>query len=198
MYFISKLLVVIPFSKLTFVNIIYSFLFALRNFQVKKFSWIPLPLPPQCRMVLTTSPSDYSFTCLSKRPDVQVMCLQSVSTTKLKTEILEEHMQTHFDNLTRSHLQTLFDSKLSGRPQFLSVVGTDMCSFTVYTNLDNYIETVREMCTSMRDVYTRCFRRWSQDYSWTYDILSADQTDQDTIGLFIFHFECQVSLTDHL
>ena len=113
------------------------------------------------------------------------MRLQTLGTTKLKSEILEEHMQTHFDNLDRSHLRTLFDSKLSGRPQFLMVVGTEMCSFKVYANLENYVETIREMCTSMRDVYIRCFRRWSQDYSWSYEVIPADQTDQDTIGRFI-------------
>lgn len=165
---------------------------------MKSFSWVPLPLPPQCRMVLTTSPSDYSYTCLSQRPDVQLMHISNINTYKLKTEILEEHMQVHFDNLTKSHLQTLFESKLSGRPHFLSVVGTEMCSFTVYTSLDNYIEIVRDMCTSVRGLYTRCFRRWSQDYSWTYEVLSAEHADQDTIGRCTFICRTLERLSCHI
>ena len=143
-------------------------------------------MPPQCRIVLTTSASDYSYTCLSKRPDVQYMSFSSLNTTKIKTEVLEECMQTHFDKLNRSCLQTLFESKLSGRPQFLSVVGIEMCSFSIYTKLDKYIEAIRETCSSMRDLYIQCIHRWSQDYSWSYEVLSAEQIDSDTVGMYMY------------
>ena len=36
----------------------------------------------------------------------------------------------------------------------------------------------------MRDLYIRCIRRWSQDYSWSYEVLSAEQADSDTIGMY--------------
>ena len=112
------------------------------------------------------------------------MSISGLRTTKLKTEILEEHMQIHFNNLSRTHLQTLFESKLSGRPHFLSVLGIEMCSFSIYTSLDKFVEMIREMCSSMRDLYIRSFRRWSQDYSWSYEVFSAEQVDSDTLGKY--------------
>ena len=93
-------------------------------------------------------------------------------------------MDSYFNKLNRSRLQMLLETKLSGRPQFLSVVGNEMCSFSIYTNLDKYVETIRETCSSMRDLYIRCIRRWSQDYSWSYEVLSAEQVDSDTIGMY--------------
>ncbi|XP_053377944.1 uncharacterized protein LOC123530292 isoform X2 [Mercenaria mercenaria] len=148
--------------------------------EIKTFSWIPLPLPPQCRIVVTTLNSDLSHSNLTKRPDTKVMSLSSLSTTKVKAEMLEDHMQMHFDHLKRTQLQTIFESKLSGRPLFLRILGNEMCSYSVYTDLSVYTDTIREMCTSIRDLFVRCFKRWSQDHSWTYEVLSAEQTESDT------------------
>jgi hypothetical protein len=149
---------------------------------VKLFSWIPLPLPPQCRFVVTTLNSDFSHGNLLKRPDTKVVSLSSLNTTKVKAEMLEDHMQVHFDHLKRSQLQTIFESKLSGRPLFLKIMGNEMCSYSVYTDLNVYADMIREMCTSIRDLLIRCFKRWSQDHSWTYEILSAEQTESDAAG----------------
>ncbi|WAR26485.1 TTC41-like protein, partial [Mya arenaria] len=147
--------------------------------QIKSFSWIPLPLPPQCRIVITTLVSDLSCTNLRKRPDASFLTLSNLNTTKVKAELLEDHMQMHYEHLKRFQLQTLFESKMSGRPLFLTILGNEMCSHGVYTELDAYTETIREMCTSIRDLYVRCFKRWSRDHSWTYEVLSAEQTESE-------------------
>jgi len=151
-------------------------------YQVKKFSWLPLPLPPQCRLVLTTSTSDLSCSNLAKRPDTTFLILSNLNTTKLKAEFLEDHMLMHYDHLKRSHMQNIFESKLSGRPLFLTVLGNEMCSHSVYTELAMFCETMREMCTSIRDLYVRCFKRWANDHSWTYEVLSAEVAESPEAG----------------
>lgn len=118
-----------------------------------------------------------------KRPDVQFLSISHLNTTKLKAEYLEDKMQMHFDHLKRLQLQTIFESKMSGRPLFLSIMGNEMCAYSVYTDLDNYTEMIREMCTSVRDLYVRSFKRWSQDHSWTYIVLSAEQMESETAGV---------------
>lgn len=147
--------------------------------EIRNFSWIPLPLPPQCRIVMTILNSDLGYANLAKRPDTQFITLSNLDTTKLKAEMLEDHMGVHFEHLKRTHLQTLFESRLSGRPLFLRIVGNEMCSYSVYTDLNVYTDTVRDMCTSIRDLLIRCIKRWSQDLSWTYEVLSAEQTESE-------------------
>lgn len=117
-----------------------------------------------------------------KRPDTMCLSLSNLNTTKVKADMLEDHMQMHFEHLKRLHLQNIFESKLSGRPLFLRILGNEMSSYSVYTDLNVYTETIREMCTSIRDLFIRCFRRWSQDHSWTYEVLSAEQTESDSVG----------------
>ena len=75
------------------------------SFQIKSFTWLPMPLPQQCKLVLTTAKSDFSHTSLSRRPDVQFLTVSNLNTTKLKAEFLEDHMQRHFDHLNRVHIQ---------------------------------------------------------------------------------------------
>ena len=131
---------------------------------------------------MTTCTSDYSHTQLSARPDIQFLRMSNINTTKIKAELLEDHMQMHYDHLNRSQIQTLLESKLSGRPLFLRIVGTEMSNYSVYTDLDVYTESIREMCTSVRDLYVRCFKRWSHDHSWSYEVMSAEQTEKTTAG----------------
>ncbi|KAL4226385.1 hypothetical protein ACF0H5_014369 [Mactra antiquata] len=149
--------------------------------EIKKFSWLPMPLPPQCRIVMTTFTSDLSHAGLQKRPDAKFLLLPNLNTTKVKAEVLEDHMQMHFEHLKRSQLQTIYESKLSGRPLFLSLLGNEMCSYSIYMELDTYTETIREMCTSIRDLFIRCVKRWSHDHSWTYEVLSAEQAEKEDI-----------------
>lgn len=91
-------------------------------------------------------------------------------------------MQMHFEHLKRCHLQTIFETKLSGRPLFLSIMGNEMCAHSIYTDLETYTEMIREMCTSVRDLYVRSFKRWSHDHSWTYEVLSAEQMESENVG----------------
>jgi len=117
-----------------------------------------------------------------KRPDTQFFLVQTLGTTKLRAEYLEDHMQMHFDHLKWQHLQNIYESKLSGRPLFLSIMGNEMSAHSVYTKLSTYTDLIREMCTSVRDLYVRSFKRWAQDHSWTYEVLSAEQTESEAAG----------------
>ena len=156
--------------------------------QIKKFQWLPLPLPPQCCVIFTTISSDLSHSNLRNRADVKFLQLSHLNTTKLKAEFLEESMNMYYDHLKKSHLHTLFESRLSGKPLFLKIAGTEMSSYSVYTDLDVYTDMIREMCTSIRDLYVRCIKRWSHDHSWTYEVLSSEQMESENVGRYKINF----------
>lgn len=64
----------------------------------------------------------------------------------------------------------------------MSIMGNEMCAHSIYTDLETYTEMIREMCTSVRDLYVRSFKRWSHDHSWTYEVLSAEQMESENVG----------------
>lgn len=63
--------------------------------QVKKFAWLPFPLPSQCRLILSTVCSDLTHHSLIKRTDVSVMILPGISHLPLKMLQLEARLKPH-------------------------------------------------------------------------------------------------------
>ncbi|KAK3585946.1 hypothetical protein CHS0354_038488 [Potamilus streckersoni] len=142
--------------------------------QIKKFEWIPLPLPSNCRMILTTSTSDFSYRSLSERGDIKHLTLPQLKTANLKMKYLEEHMQMHYNHLKQEHISIIFESKLSSRPLFLTLLGNEIASFSVYTDLKAFLESTVEMCSSLRDLFTRCIKRWKKELSWSWEVIPTD------------------------
>ncbi|KAL3853010.1 hypothetical protein ACJMK2_016596 [Sinanodonta woodiana] len=142
--------------------------------QIKKFEWIPLPLPSYCRMILTTSTSDFSYRSLSERGDIKHLTLPQLKTASLKMKYLEEHMQMHYNHLKQEHVSIILESKLSSRPLFLTLLGNEIASFSVYTDLKAFLENTVEMCSSLRDLFTRCIKRWKKELSWSWEVIPTD------------------------
>ncbi|XP_061187631.1 uncharacterized protein LOC133195719 isoform X1 [Saccostrea echinata] len=151
--------------------------------QVKELKWLPFPLPTQCRIIFTTCRSDLTYHSLSSRKDTILHTVPSFHSSKIQTAFLEEAMLQHFDHLNEENLLQVHDMKLSNKPLFLSLLAGEMCCFSVYTGLFEYLEEIGEKISSLRDYCLRCFQRWSREMSWTKENLYGELDDEDLLEL---------------
>lgn len=106
----------------------------------------------------------------------------SFNTPKIRTAFLEDAMLQHFDHLNEENIQQVHDIKLSHKPLFMSLLAGEMCCFSVYMGLFDYLEEVGEKISSLRDYCLRCFQRWSREMSWTKENLYGQVDDEDQLG----------------
>ncbi|XP_048741170.2 uncharacterized protein LOC125655060 isoform X3 [Ostrea edulis] len=151
--------------------------------QVKELKWLPFPLPPQCRIIITSCRSDLTYHSLSSRKDTILHTVPSFHSPKIQKAFLEDAMLQHFDHLNEENVQQVHDMKLSSKPLFLSLLAGEMCCFSVYTGLFDYLEEVGEKISSLRDYCLRCFQRWSREMSWTKENLYGEVDDDDLLEL---------------
>nr|XP_022299793.1 uncharacterized protein LOC111108304 isoform X1 [Crassostrea virginica] len=151
--------------------------------QVKELKWLPFPLPPHCRIIFTSCRSDLTYHSLSTRKDTIMHTVPSFNTPKIRTAFLDEAMLQHFDHLSEENIQQVHVIKLSHKPLFMSLLAGEMCCFSVYTGLFDYLEEVGEKISSLRDYCLRCFQRWSREMSWTKENLYGEVDDEDQLEL---------------
>nr|XP_022299968.1 uncharacterized protein LOC111108403 isoform X2 [Crassostrea virginica] len=151
--------------------------------QVKELKWLPFPLPPHCRIIFTSCRSDLTYHSLSTRKDTIMHTVPSFNTPKIRTAFLDEAMLQHFDHLSEENIQQVHAIKLSHKPLFMSLLAGEMCCFSVYTGLFDYLEEVGEKISSLRDYCLRCFQRWSREMSWTKENLYGEVDDEDLLEL---------------
>lgn len=151
--------------------------------QVKELKWLPFPLPPHCRLIFTSCRSDLTYHSLSTRKDTIMHTVPSFNTPKIRTAFLEDAMLQHFDHLNEENIQQVHDIKLSHKPLFMSLLAGEMCCFSVYMGLYDYLEEVGEKISSLRDYCLRCFQRWSREMSWNKENLYGEVDDEDQLEL---------------
>ncbi|KAJ8301148.1 hypothetical protein KUTeg_020135 [Tegillarca granosa] len=149
--------------------------------EIKNFSWLPFPLPSQCRLICTTCRSDLSYFSLSKRTDVRSQTIPLFDSLKIRLNFLEDYMQQYYDHLKHlpGYEKQITDIKLTTRPLFLSTLATEMQTFEIYTNLEKYLDDTYDHCSSFRDLCVRCFNRWTREHSWQKECLFLDSTDEE-------------------
>ncbi|XP_046333250.2 tetratricopeptide repeat protein 41-like [Haliotis rufescens] len=145
--------------------------------EVKEFLWLPSTLPQKCRIIVTTTRSDLTFRNLSKRSDVQLISIPSITSDSHKMHFLQDSMKQHYSHISKSCLQHILDIKMTCRPLFLSVLSAEMQCFHVYMQLEEFIEDNLEVC-SVREFWTKCLRRWTSHYSWQLDSHSTEEDDK--------------------
>ncbi|KAK3101125.1 hypothetical protein FSP39_001142 [Pinctada imbricata] len=156
----------------------------ITNRQIKEFKWLPFPLPPQCRLIFTTCRSDLSYHSLSLRHDAKLITMPMFDSEKIRISYVEEVMDIHYDNLTPSNKQQVLDIKLSTKPIFLSLLAVEMQAYSVYTDLTDYLDDIYEKVSSLRDLCTKCFHRWTQDLSWMKESLYGEvEVEEGNIDL---------------
>ena len=55
--------------------------------QIKEMSWLPLPLPPQCKMIISSSKADFSYKSLTCRPDTTVHVVPSLTNPEYRAQV---------------------------------------------------------------------------------------------------------------
>jgi hypothetical protein len=106
-------------------------------------------------------------------------------------------MLQHFDHLNEENVQQVHEMKLSSKPLFLSLLAGEMCCFSVYTGLSDYLEEIGEKISSLRDYCLRCFQRWSREMSWTKENLYGEVDDEELLGRVTRGKDHSACLTGH-
>lgn len=148
-------------------------------FQIKEFRWLPLPLPPQCRIICTTCRSDVSYHALGMRRDTITHRMPLLETVKLRTHLMEDYMQDNFEYLKRDQLDLLHDMKSTYKPIYLNFLCNELQTFNVYMNLPQYVDDVYDNCANLRELCSKTFQRWTKDYSWQKENLYGDSPDSE-------------------
>ncbi|XP_019634220.1 PREDICTED: uncharacterized protein LOC109477408 [Branchiostoma belcheri] len=133
--------------------------------QVKEFTWLPFPLPPQCRIIVTTTRSDLTYKALVNRPDVTDLNVPLLADSPSKSTVMEEHLAEHCKCLDSGQLQRIVECKLSSRPLFLFVLAHELCVIGQQQGVDRQLEVYLE-ATSIRDLWVSIIQRWAKDYGW--------------------------------
>jgi hypothetical protein len=84
-------------------------------------------------------------------------------TIKLQIDFLEDHLQQHFHMLNKNHYQQINDVKLTKNPLFLTILGNEIESYSVHSNLAEYLDETYDKISSLRDICVRCFQRWTRE-----------------------------------
>ncbi|XP_013385421.1 TPR repeat-containing protein DDB_G0287407 isoform X2 [Lingula anatina] len=148
---------------------------------VKEMAWLPMPLPPQCKIIITTAKSDLTYRSLVHRGDTQIVKVPLISDNVSKSKIIQEHLAVHCKSLNSEQIERIVSCKLSDRPLFLSVLCNELRVFGVYTALDQHLDWYLS-AYSIRDAWTRIIHRWIRDYGWTTEQAKADFRHSSFVG----------------
>ena len=144
---------------------------------------MPQPLPPQCRVILTTAHSDLTFKVLCQRKDTKTLMVPRLSDPASRREVIEEYLAMHCKCLNNEQLDRIVSCKLSDRPLFLTVLSNELRVFGVNSKLDYHLDSYLE-AFSIRDLWSRIIQRWIKDYSWTAQPLTG--TEEEGKGKSMF------------
>ncbi|XP_067906406.1 putative tetratricopeptide repeat protein 41 isoform X2 [Heterodontus francisci] len=131
--------------------------------QVKEFSWLPQPLPAQCKLIVSTASSNLSYKSLSKREDVEVMQLSNRSDYKI--HIFKKHLAMPYKEISESQIQNIMSRKLSSLPLILVILANELRVCGAFRNETDCLEKYLE-CRTVQELWAAVFRRWIEDYSW--------------------------------
>uniref|UniRef100_UPI00398EFF95 putative tetratricopeptide repeat protein 41 isoform X2 n=1 Tax=Pristiophorus japonicus TaxID=55135 RepID=UPI00398EFF95 len=133
--------------------------------QIKEFSWLPQPLPAQCKLIVTTASSNLSFKSLSKLEDVEVVQLSNTSDYKVQIQIFQKHLSMPYKEISKSQIQNIMSKKLSSLPLVLVILANELRVCGAFRNEADCLEEYLE-CQSVQELWAAVFRRWIEDYSW--------------------------------
>lgn len=133
---------------------------------VKKFAWLPFPLPSQCRLILSTVCSDLTHHSLIKRTDVSVMILPGISHLPLKMLQLEARLKPHLLPYILRNQQQIRDLRMLTTPLAVCIVSSQVNNCYTDTQL-NQILAEHADTVSLRAFLTCCLQQWINHHSWS-------------------------------
>ena len=148
--------------------------------QAKDFSWLPRPLSPHCRFIMSAVSTSLSHKSLCARPDVRMVELISTEDEGVKLNILRQYLSISNKDPFQQIRQTL-SQKANLNPLKLTILANELKDCRIYRNefqcLKEYLEV-----DSVQELWGLILKRWIEDYSWTFKRKKA-HSDTMTSGV---------------
>ncbi|KAK7149842.1 hypothetical protein R3I94_009226 [Phoxinus phoxinus] len=137
--------------------------------EVKALQWLPDPLPPCCKMIITTTFTDLTYKSLTSRADVQILSCPHISDPSVQQSILLRHLALPYKELPTSVLQRIVRKKHCHLPAFLALIGTELRTCAVQREKEQEMEQLQEYveADSMPELWVKVMHRWVKDFSRT-------------------------------
>ena len=152
------------------------------SFQIKELDWLPYPLPPQCKIIVTSLKSDLTYRQLSGRGDVKTVQIPPLKDSEHRRAIVRDHLALHCKALNGEQLERIVSCRHADKPLFLSILASELrvCGGGVGQSgdLDELLEGYLESM-SVRDLWGRIIQRWVREYGWTLDALENSDGNSD-------------------
>ncbi|CAL1526238.1 unnamed protein product [Lymnaea stagnalis] len=146
---------------------------------IKECSWLPEKVPSTCRLILTTTFSDTSYHSLAKRPDVSIIkCPDSLINFNTTLQMIVQGNPPVNVLLGEDGVKQLTSLKIIQTALGAKVIGQELSSYRVYSNLTLFLENHAEMC-SLRNFWTMCVQSWVKDLSWNLNKPSGEPNYRD-------------------
>ncbi|KAL2087342.1 hypothetical protein ACEWY4_016170 [Coilia grayii] len=135
---------------------------------VKEMMWLPVSLPPQCKLIVTTTSSDLTYKSLIGRSDIRIITWAGLTADPaLRRDVLLHHLSLPAREPAAPLVQGIVGrrSSLGHLPLFWAVLGGELRTTGVQRGVqeEEVLEDYAE-ADSIMQLWTRVIRRWITDY----------------------------------
>lgn len=136
--------------------------------QVKQLHWLPVSLPSQCKLIITTTSTDLTYKNLIGRPDVyMIMWAGLTSDPILRRNVLQHHLSLPAREPAANLLQSIMGrSPLDHLPLFWAVIGNELRTTGVQREEEEEDELLEKYAVtdSVMQLWMQVIQRWINDY----------------------------------
>ena len=134
--------------------------------QVKELSWIPYPLPPKCRIIISSHRSDLTAKQLSARPDVELATLPVMSDVTSRRNVIERYLTPCEKFLNESQWDKIMRSVLSSIPLFLTLLAKELRRHIFKNAVDEFLDSCLRV-KNIREFNIKIILLWIKEFSHT-------------------------------
>ena len=138
--------------------------------------WLPALLPSTCKIIVSTSKSDKSYTTLMQRTDAECLQISNLNDSNVRKELTEGHLLNYCKNINDSQMKQLINSQFADNPLALFVLANELKDFnvtkdssTVWEHLEFYLSA-----STVSELLAKIISRWVKDYSWTSEEMDTE------------------------